>query len=86
MIIVIFILIILGLAIVLSIFRFFSKQPFDSHNDEAYYDENGHHVYYERSIIEKREFHKKNPDMQYSDIRSFKNLLKRSSVQKDKKN
>ena len=45
-------------------------------DDAAYRDENGRHSYYDRSLIEKDEFHKNNPEVPYSEIRSFKRLFR----------
>ena len=45
--------------------------------DETHFiDEEGHHKYYERSLIEKNEFHRQNPNVPYSEIRSFRRLFK----------
>lgn len=44
--------------------------------DKQYYDEDGLHKYYERSIIEKRDFKKNNPNS--SGIRTFRRLFCRS--------
>lgn len=41
--------------------------------DKMYYDEDGNHRYYERSLIEKLYYKRKHPD--YGPIRSFRKLF-----------
>lgn len=43
--------------------------------DEAYYDEEGHHAYYDRSIIEKEDFAKEHPEVH--SVRTFRRLFSR---------
>ena len=42
--------------------------------DSQYLDEDNDHVYYDRSIIEKKQFRKNNPDA--GELRTFKRLFK----------
>ena len=42
--------------------------------DSQYLDEDGDHIYYERSLIEKKTFRKLFPDI--TDLRSFKQLFR----------
>ena len=42
--------------------------------DSQYLDEDGDHVYYERSLIEKKDFRRRNPHI--TNLRSFSRLLR----------
>lgn len=42
--------------------------------DSQYLDEDNDHVYYDRSIIEKKQFRKNNPDA--GELRTFRRLFK----------
>ncbi len=42
--------------------------------DSQYYDQNGDHIYYERSLIEKKEFRKRFPHIK--NLRSFSRMFK----------
>ena len=53
--------------------KFWSRR---GHDDEEFRDEKGRHVYYDRSIIEKDEFNRNNPQIPYSEIRSLRRLLR----------
>ena len=44
--------------------------------DSSFRDKKGRHSYYDRSIIEKEEYHRDNPEVPYSEIRSFKRLFR----------
>lgn len=72
----IFVLILIAImAILIALGMYFHGN--NEHNDDsAYRNENGDHIYYERSIIEKKEFIKNNPDSK--DMRTFKALFKRN--------
>lgn len=41
--------------------------------DSQYLDEDGDHVYYERSLIEKKEFRRKHPDI--NNLRTIRSLF-----------
>lgn len=43
--------------------------------DEDIRDDQGNHPYYERSIIEKEQFKKNNPEVSDKEIRSFRRLI-----------
>lgn len=43
-------------------------------DDSQYYNEDGDHIYYDRSRIEKKRFREKNPDVR--DVRSFRRLFR----------
>lgn len=47
----------------------------DADESEQFLDENGNHVYYNRSIIRKEEFVRKNPGVK--NLRSFRRLFSR---------
>ncbi len=46
----------------------------DDYDDQPYRDQNGDHVYYDKSIIEKKRFHRLYPK---EAARSFKRLFKK---------
>ena len=50
------------------------REKDEDYND--FLDEDGNHVYYDRSVIEKTKFHLSNPDIPENEIRSFKRLIK----------
>ena len=50
------------------------RSPDDS--DAEFIDENGNHIYYERSLIEKKKFHQQNPDIPFSSLRTFRRLFR----------
>ena len=43
--------------------------------DRHYYDEDGNHMYYDRSIIEKKEFNRQNPS-ESKHVRTFSRLFR----------
>ncbi len=51
-------------------------------DDKVYYDEDGNHRYYERSLIEKLYFMRKYPDC--DSLRTFKSLFSRKRYESDK--
>lgn len=70
----VFIICIVLIAVIIAIAAMLTRHEAD--DDATYRDENGRHTYYERSIIEKDDFHRKNPDVPYSEIRSLRRLLR----------
>ncbi len=66
--------IIVALIIVLAVATFYCHKHPEQNNDNSYLDENGDHVYYERSIIEKKRYFKAHPD-QKDVVRTFRSLL-----------
>ena len=70
----IFIIIISILAIAITIIGMYSIRK-NKNQEDSFYDEKGQHIYYERSLIKKQEFHKEHPEMPYSEMRSFRNLF-----------
>ena len=62
----------------------FKRRKDDS--DADFIDENGNHIYYERSLIEKALFHKRNPQIPYSELRSFKRLFRRTKKYNNQSN
>lgn len=69
----IFVLIIavVGFVIILTAFSRKDTREFDS----QYYDEDGDHVYYDRSIKEKKEYARRHPS-EVGRLRTFRNLFK----------
>lgn len=69
----IFVLIIavVGIVILLTAFSRKDTREFDS----QYYDEEGNHVYYDRSIKEKKEYARRHPS-EVKRLRTFRNLFK----------
>lgn len=74
----IFVLIIIAIAAILIVLGIYFKRNPDQNDDSSYLDENGDHLYYERSIIEKKEFIKENPGAK-GKVRTFKALFKKDS-------
>lgn len=74
----IFVLIIIAVAAILIVLGLYFRRNPDQNNDSAYLDENGDHIYYERSIIEKKKFIKENPEAK-GKVRTFKALFKKDS-------
>jgi hypothetical protein len=70
---IVFILIILLLALLLTM-AVFLRGKRNRVDDSQYLDEEGDHMYYDRSRIEKREFARNNPGVK--DVRSFRRLFK----------
>lgn len=72
-IVVIFVLIIavVGIVIMLTALSRKDTREFDS----QYYDEDGDHIYYDRSIKEKKEYARRHPS-EVSRLRTFRNLFK----------
>ena len=71
-------LIFLGLIVIIGILIFLIALATHRRGedlDSQYFDENGDHVYYDRSAIEKREFAKHHPDVK--DVRTFRRLFRR---------
>lgn len=70
----VFIVCIVLIAVIMALVVFITGAHKD--DDSPFRDENGNHTYYERSIIEKDEFHRNNPEIPYSDIRSLRRLFR----------
>lgn len=51
------------------------SQHDDSEEREPFIDDDGNHIYYERSIIEKKEFLKENPEVNEEELRTFSRLF-----------
>lgn len=69
---IIFMTIILLIAILLIMLVSGSKRDFEE-NNRTFLDEDGDHSYYDRSLIEKKEFRKRHPEIK--DIRTFGRLF-----------
>lgn len=67
------ILISIGIVVVLLITVFYFNRHTDSERDSSYLDENGDHIYYERSIIEKKKFFKTHPNAK--DVRTLRAIF-----------
>lgn len=59
---IIFLLIIIGLAAVIGIAVSLRGRKEVGDFDKQYLDEDGNHIYYDRSLREKREFNRRNPE------------------------
>lgn len=68
-----FMIVILFIVLLIFIGARFLGGDRDNENDK-FSNEDGDHVYYERSIIEKKEFAKKHPEVK--GLRTFSRLLK----------
>ena len=66
------ILFIICILILVPLLFFVNRGKLDS--DEGFSDEDGDHSYYDRHLIEKKEFRRRNPDVK--DVRSLKRLFK----------
>lgn len=53
-----------------------SNRGNDEVGKEDLYDENGNHIYYDRSIIKKNKFIRENPSVSPQYLRSFRRLIK----------
>ena len=70
----VFIICIILLAVILALTVIFIHHHSTESNDE-FLDEEGRHIYYDRSRIEKEEFLQKNPEMSPKEVRSFQRLF-----------
>lgn len=70
----VFLVCILLIGVIVAMAVLFSNASQD--NDSSFRDQDGRHSYYDRSLIEKEEFHRDNPEVPYSEIRSFKRLFR----------
>ncbi len=77
---IILMVIILGMAIAAMVFVAMNDRDHDASGtqdydpDAEYYDEDGDHVYYDRSRIEKKQFKKAHPEVK--DVRTFRRLFR----------
>ena len=68
--------------ILLIIIFFIPLSHKNKDSEEEFLDENGNHIYYERSLIRKQRFIRKHPEIKPQDLRSFKRLLKKDPSSK----
>ena len=66
------ILFIICILILVPLLFFVNRGNLD--RDEGFRDEDGDHSYYDRHLIEKKEFRRRNPDVK--DVRSLKRLFR----------
>lgn len=71
---IIFMLVILALIVLVVVCARATNDYRERENDQ-YYDKEGNHSYYERSIIEKRNFTRKHPEIK--GLRTFRRLFSR---------
>lgn len=71
-----FLIIIIISVLILALILLFISKGTNSH-DGDFINEEGDHSYYDRHLIEKKEFNRRNPEIK--DIRTFKRLFKRKS-------
>ena len=65
-----------GILITIKLSRRAYKSRQESDPEHSYYhDEDGNHSYYERSIIEKKEFARRNPSVSPQILRTFRRLF-----------
>lgn len=73
--IIVFMIVIFVLAALVSARVMMSDKSRDEETDRQYFDEEGNHTYYDRSLIEKREFHLLHPLER--GVRTFRRLFSR---------
>lgn len=66
--------IVLAIALAVSLCRS-DRQAQDDYQDKEYINEEGDHTYYERSLIEKKEYARRHPNIK--DIRRFSRLFRK---------
>ena len=70
-----FLILIITFSIILSYIGKIGWYRKDMDIDSRYLDDDGDHIYYDRSLIEKKTFRKRFPDI--TNLRSFKQLFKK---------
>ena len=71
----VFLVCIILLAVIMALAVMFLGHHNDEGNDNHYLDEQGRHLYYDRSRIAKEEYLREHPDENPNSLRSFRRLL-----------
>ena len=66
--------VLLAIGIVMTLLISFERRK-SLYDDDDYVDKEGYHKYYERSIIRKIRFFRKNPGIPENEVRSFRRLM-----------
>ena len=77
---IIFIIAIFALAILVGAAILMRNRENIERIDRQYYDEDGNHLYYDRSLIEKEEFKRHHPGEE-KNVRTFRRLFSRNKKQ-----
>ena len=70
-----FLILVITISLIITMIGEIAFKGVDVDMDSQHYDRNGDHIYYERSLIEKKLFRQKYP--QINDIRTIKSLFRR---------
>ena len=70
-----FLIFVITFSLIIAMIGEISFKGVDVDMDSQYYDQNGDHIYYERSLIEKKHFKQKSP--QITELRTIKGLFRR---------
>ena len=74
----IFLIFVFSISLIITVIGEIAFKGMDVDIDSQYFEENGDHIYYDRSLIEKKLFRQKFPHI--NDLRTLKSLIRRRGM------